>query len=111
VLELGSGYSTLVIQQALEHGSSHEVVDPWPSHLIARLGGQVAIRSESAATVPAALFDALGEDDILFVDTSHTVRPGGEVVRLVLDVLPGLRQGVVVQFHDFFRPFEYPRVF
>jgi Methyltransferase domain len=110
VLELGSGYSTLVIQQALEDGVVHEVVDPWPSPLLARLGARLTVRTQSAADVPEPLFEALGEGDILFVDTSHTVRPGGEVVRLVLEVLPQLRPGVIVQIHDFFRPFEYPRV-
>ena len=110
VLELGSGYSTLVIHEALEDGAVHEVVDPWPSPLLARLGGRLTVRPQSAADVPEPLFKALGEDDILFVDTSHTVRPGGEVVRLVLEVLPELRPGVIVQIHDFFRPFEYPRV-
>jgi hypothetical protein len=110
VLELGSGYSTLVIQDALEDGAIHEVVDPWPSPLLVRLGGRLNVRTESAAAVPEPLFDALGDGDILFVDTSHTVRPGGEVVRLVLEVLPKLRAGVIVQIHDFFRPFEYPRV-
>jgi hypothetical protein len=110
VLELGSGYSTLVIQEALGDGSLHEVVDPWPSPLLERVGNRITVHSESASTIPAALFESLGENDILFVDTSHTVRPGGEVVRLVLEVLPTLRPGVIVQFHDFFRPFEYPRV-
>ncbi len=32
------------------------------------------------------------------------------MVRLVLEVLPALEPGVIVHFHDFFRPFEYPRV-
>jgi hypothetical protein len=110
VLELGSGYSTLIIQQALAAGggASHEVVDPHPSELIPPEG--LTLHRESAATVPGSVFDALSAGDILFVDTSHVVRPGGEVVRVVLEVLPSLRSGVIVHFHDFFRPFEYPRV-
>lgn len=108
VLELGSGYSTLVIQQALEAGAGHEVVDPHPSALIPREG--VAVHRQSAASAPQQLFEALSERDILFVDTSHVIRPGGEVVRVVLEVLPTLAPGVTVHFHDFFRPFEYPRV-
>src|SRR5205807_9593176 len=35
----------------------------------------------------------------------------GEVVRLVLEVLPGLAPGVIIHFHDIFRPFAYPRIF
>lgn len=108
VLELGSGYSTLVIQQALETDARHEIVDPHPSAVIPR--ERVAVHRQSAASAPQQLFDALGERDILFVDTSHVIRPGGEVARVVLEVLPALAQGVTIHFHDFFRPFEYPRV-
>jgi hypothetical protein len=108
VLELGSGYSTLVIHQALEPGARHEVVDPHPSGLIPPDG--VTVHRRSAAAVPQHLFDALSERDILFVDTSHVIRPGGEVVRVVLEFLPALASGVTIHFHDFFRPFEYPRV-
>ena len=55
------------------------------------------------------VFDALGVNDILFVDTTHTVKIGSEVNRIVLDVLPRLGAGVVVHFHDIFSPWEYHR--
>ncbi len=114
VLELGSGFSTLTIERALQrnaHRAEHIVVDPFPSPLLTRLGGAIELRAESAADVPQALFDALGDGDVLFIDTSHVVRPGGEVVRLVLEVLAALRPGVTVHVHDIFRPYAYPRIF
>jgi predicted O-methyltransferase YrrM len=116
VLELGSGYSSLVIQEALKGNradgvdGAHEVVDPHPSSLLAATP-RAHVRRESGARVAEEVFATLGAGDVLFVDTSHTVRPGGEVVRLVLEVLPVLAPGVVVHFHDIYRPFEYPRVF
>jgi Methyltransferase domain len=113
VLELGSGYSTLVIQQALSRNPSpceHVLVDPHPSPLVSSLPA-VEVRTESAASTPKELFVSLDAGDVLFVDTSHVVRPGGEVVRLVLELLPTLAAGVVVHFHDIYRPYEYPRVF
>jgi hypothetical protein len=115
VLEIGSGYSTLVIAEALAANAAagrpaaHEVIDPHPSPLL-RSAREPHTRAESAADVEEAPFAALRAGDVLFVDTSHVVRPGGEVVRLVLEVLPILAPGVVVQFHDIYRPFEYPRV-
>jgi hypothetical protein len=48
---------------------------------------------------------------VLFVDTSHVVKRGGEVNRIVLGVLPRLRTGVLVHFHDVFLPYDYPRLF
>ena len=116
VLELGSGYSSLVIQEALAVNDSegveglHEVVDPHPSPLLAP-GARLHVHRESAAVVAEEVFTGLGAGDVLFIDTSHTVRPGGEVTRLVLEVLPILAPGVLVHFHDIYRPFEYPRVF
>ncbi len=80
VLELGSGYSTLVIAQALAangDGAQHEVVDPWPSELVSRARGRLTVRAQSAAAAPWELFASLGENDVLFVDTSHSLRPGG----------------------------------
>lgn len=116
VLELGSGYSTLVIQEALSRNArdgeaaTHEVVDPYPSPLLEGSEAQLLIHRQSAAAVEPARFQELEDRDILFVDTSHAVRPGGDVVRIVLEVLPTLGAGVVVHVHDIFRPFEYPRV-
>ncbi|HEY6763823.1 MAG TPA: class I SAM-dependent methyltransferase [Candidatus Sulfotelmatobacter sp.] len=57
----------------------------------------------------ADLEDVLGPNDILFIDSSHEVRPGNDVVRLFLNVVPRLRSGVVIHVHDIFLPFEYPR--
>jgi predicted O-methyltransferase YrrM len=116
VLELGSGFSTLIIDHALQANScavesAHEVVDPFPSPLLSVLEGRVRVRQESAAVLDLSVFAELKAGDLLFVDTSHSVRPGGEVVRLVLRILPTLAPGVVVHFHDIFVPFEYPRVF
>lgn len=117
VLELGSGFSTLFIERALADAgrpggpAGHIVVDPYPSPLLIHAPRPLDVRSISAAELPAREFDELAAGDILFVDTSHVVRPGGEVVRLVLELLATLQPGVIVHFHDIFRPYEYPRIF
>ena len=116
VLELGSGFSSLVIERALEDNAAggaravHEVVDPFPSPLLAHARTPVAVRTESAAETEPEAFSRLADGDVLFVDTTHVVRPGGEVVRVVLEVLPTLASGVRVHFHDIFTPFPYPRL-
>jgi hypothetical protein len=67
------------------------------------------LSTSCATTVPLEQFMSLEADDILFVDTSHTVKLGSEVNFVVLEVLPRLRSGVLVHFHDIFLPYEYPR--
>lgn len=115
VVEIGAGWSSLVIADAAVrnaaegHPMNHRVFDPHPSPLVARLPSHVAVSAQGALDIPDEHFDDLTAGDILFIDTTHTVKPGGDVVRLLLEVLPKVAPGVVVHVHDFFRPFEYPR--
>jgi methyltransferase family protein len=116
VLELGAGYSTLVAARAAEanrrDGRTTRLVscDPYPRDFLGNgVPGLDELRAISATDVSVSEFDALGAGDVLFVDTTHTVKIGGEVNYLFLDVLPRLRPGVFVQVHDIFLPFEYPR--
>jgi hypothetical protein len=114
--ELGSGYSSHVIHLAAEANThdgaplQHTIFDPFPFHdggLAPVAGAEVhAVRVEAA---DARVFDTLDAGDILFVDTTHTVRTGGDVTHIVLSILPRLRAGVMVHVHDVFLPFEYPR--
>lgn len=115
VVELGSGFSSAVLAHACEasrrDGSEcrYEIYDPYPRPWIPDLPGLAANHEVPAQEVPVEVFDALEANDILFVDTTHTVKIGSEVNRIVLDVLPRLAPGVVVQFHDIFTPWEYHR--
>lgn len=51
----------------------------------------------------------LNPGDLLFVDSTHTVKPGSEVNRIILDVLPRLAKEVYVHFHDIYFPYDYQR--
>ncbi len=59
--------------------------------------------------VPLSYFDDLQRNDILFIDSTHVVKTGSDVVFELFEILPRLHSGVVVHFHDVFYPFEYPR--
>jgi hypothetical protein len=116
ILELGSGYSTFVsaaaaLQNARE-GSPADLtaVDPAPrAELSAGIEGLARVELRDSRELSFEWFDELGPNDILFIDSSHAVKLGGELQWLVLDVLPRLRQNVLVHFHDVFLPYEYPR--
>jgi Methyltransferase domain len=115
VVELGSGFSSAVTAHACQANRAegaectYEIFDPYPRPWIPELPGLSGIRELPAQEVPLDVFDALEAGDVLFVDTTHTVKIGSEVNRIVLDVLPRLAPGVVVQFHDIFTPWEYHR--
>jgi len=115
-LELGSGYSTLVASEALRANSSEgrqgelSVLDPHPSpHVTARPELAARVSPVAAQELSEEAVDQLEPSDILFVDTSHTVKMGGDVNRIVLDLLPRVAPGVVVHFHDVFLPRDYSK--
>ena len=71
--------------------------------------GIISLITHKVEDVELGLFERLSSGDILFIDSSHVSRTGGDVNRLILDVLPRLKPGVIVHFHDIFLPWEYPR--
>jgi hypothetical protein len=86
------------------------VADPYPSEVLGRVRDRIDLRPATAETLEPEAFAELERGDLLFIDTTHTLRPGGDVIRLLLERVPALAPGVLVHVHDFFRPFEYPRV-
>ncbi|MBS1844828.1 MAG: class I SAM-dependent methyltransferase [Actinobacteria bacterium] len=118
VVELGSGFTTLLIGDAARRNLAedapieHLAFDPYPRQQI--FGKQppppTVFEPLSATEVPLDRLAALEAGDILFVDTTHTVKLGSDVNHIILNVLPALASGVLVHFHDIFLPWEYPRV-
>lgn len=115
ILEIGSGHSTRISAAACvanaRDGAATELVavDPSPREDLSGLAGLAALEPRDAREISWERFEALRPGDVLFVDTWHVAKLGSEVNWLVLDVLPRLRRGVWVHFHDVFLPYEYPR--
>lgn len=113
IIEIGSGHSTLVVAQSLlrnvDEGSpcQHRCVEPYEMGWLESIGVEVV--RVPVETLTTDFFATLASGDILFIDSSHVVRPGGDVNFLILDVLPTLAPGVIVHFHDIFSPADYPR--
>jgi hypothetical protein len=115
VVQVGAGVSTAVILLAAqEAGYPVDVVciDPFPSRYLVEMAraGKITLLSEMAQTVRLDALTAVGEGDLFFVDSTHTVQPGGEVNRIIFEVLPRLSAGTHVHFHDIHFPYDYPRV-
>lgn len=110
IVEVGSGYSTLLLAQAaLQNGDcAVHSIEPYPEEFLTRgVKGLTSLLEAKVEEVDPAFFDRLESGDILFIDSSHVVRIGGDVNFLFLQVLPRLRPGVIVHVHDIFLPYEY----
>jgi predicted O-methyltransferase YrrM len=117
IMEIGTGYSTRVLAAALKKNSERDhldgkliSVDPNPERFSPNGWKDMVIQiSKPVQDVDVKFFDRLGSGDILFIDSSHVVGVGTDVVREYLEILPRLRPGVIVHFHDIFLPSDYPR--
>jgi predicted O-methyltransferase YrrM len=114
IIEVGTGYSTRVLAAALQknHERDHlesELVsiDPFPERFSE--SGRVEQIPKAVQDVDLEFFDRLEPGDILFIDSSHVVAVGSDVVQLYLQVLPKLKRGVLIHVHDIFLPADYPR--
>jgi SAM-dependent methyltransferase/predicted O-methyltransferase YrrM len=113
MIEVGSGFSSLVTarvnRELLDGSMRFTCIEPYPrDFLIAGVDGITDLRVEKIQDTPVEVFSELGDGDVLFIDTSHTVKTGGDVTWLFHQVLPRLRPGVHVHVHDIFLPCDYP---
>ncbi|MFN0114558.1 MAG: class I SAM-dependent methyltransferase [Paracoccaceae bacterium] len=109
VIEVGSGVSTHFMARAIRDlGLATRItcIDPMPRRSIEALGVGFEPRILSAAD--AVLTDRLGENDILFIDSSHLLQPGFDLDIVLNRLMPRLAPGVIVHFHDIFLPYDYP---
>ncbi len=117
VIEIGSGFSSAVMLDTsdlfLERAVDFTFIDPSPQRLLAllRTGGELKGRlvQEKVQAVDVSLFESLGADDFLFIDSSHVGKVGSDVLHILFEILPRLKPGVIVHFHDILWPFEYPK--
>jgi len=110
-VEVGSGFSTRVIRRAIWDGSlSTRVrsIDPAPRIDVEGYADE-HLQSRVEELDASELARSLGVNDILFIDSSHTVTNGGDVPFLFLEVVPRLVPGVLIHVHDVFLPFDYPQ--
>lgn len=114
IVEIGSGSSTLVARHAVKQNMAddpryscrHVCIEPYEAPWLESTG--VTVFRERVEDVDRALFGELAAGDVLFIDSSHVIRPQGDVVTEYLEILPTLRSGVLVHVHDIFTPRDYP---
>ena len=114
IIEVGSGYSTLMAIKATrqnqldnpDYQCSHVCIEPFEMPWLETAG--VKVLRKKVEEVGLSFFAKLDENDILFIDSSHIIRPDGDVLFEYLELLPTLNKGVIVHIHDIFSPRNYP---
>jgi hypothetical protein len=116
VIEVGSGFSSAVMLDVNDRRPEPKMaltfIEPYPERLERLLtpGDRQSARliTKPVQQVPVTEFDVLEANDVLFIDSSHVSKAASDVNYLFFEVLPRLRDGVLVHVHDIFYPFEYP---
>src|SRR6266516_3767386 len=112
IIEVGSGFSSLVAAEAIAKNKNSGLIriEPFPLDFLRQgFPGLHSLIEKKVEDLDLEFFSQLDSGDILFIDSSHTVKIGGDVNYLFLEVLPRLKPGVIVHVHDIFLPFDYRR--
>ncbi len=114
IIEIGSGESTLIANLAVaanrrddpDYRCEQICIEPYEVDWLEGTG--VTVIRQVVEKIDLAIFDSLGANDILFIDSSHIIRPWGDVLREYHEIIPRLASGVLIHVHDIFSPRDYP---
>jgi len=117
IIEIGSGFSSALMLDTNERFFENRIdltfVEPNPERLYSLMKpddeSRVTVVTKLVQDIDSSCFSELAAGDMLFIDSSHVSKTGGDVNHLYLEVLPLLNPGVLVQIHDVFEGFEYPK--
>lgn len=116
IIEAGSGYSSAIMLDVNERffnsKASFIFIDPFPKRLLSLLNDEDTKQHQVIQTIvqeaDPAIFTKLERNDILFIDSSHISKVGSDLNYILFEILPLLKPGVLIHFHDIFYPFELP---
>lgn len=116
IIEAGSGYSSAAMLDTNDKFFGGEIemvfIEPYPVNLTNLSEGfpkKFTVLPSFIQDVPIETFDKLQANDILFIDSTHVAKAGSDVNCILFEILPALKSGVIIHFHDVFFPFEYPQ--
>jgi hypothetical protein len=110
LVEIGSGFSTLVAVEAVRRNGAGTItcIEPFPRPFL-RDNPAIDLREMRAQDVtPEWLDDALEDGDVLFIDSTHTVKTGSDCLHIYLRLLPQIRKNIFIHVHDVFLPYGLP---
>lgn len=113
IRQIGCGVTTAIALQATADEPGYDpmiqCIEPYPTAFLKQAAAEKRLQLESrpAQDMDTALLADLSPGDLLFVDSTHTVRVGSEVPQIMLEVIPHLPAGVWVHFHDIMLPYDF----
>ena len=111
IVEVGSGWSTLVADMACKANGAGEIVciEPFPPDFLRRIASVKTLVEQPVQQIPPDFFnDTLDDGDFLFIDSTHTVKHGSDCLHLYLSVLPRLTGSAFIHAHDIRLPETFP---
>lgn len=116
IIEIGSGFSTCVMLDVNEYCLNNETeitsIEPYPERLLSKIRineKNYQLNVNSVQQCDISIFEKLEKNDILFIDSSHVAKSGGDILYEYFKIIPRLQSGVIIHIHDIFFPFTYPK--
>ena len=112
VVEVGSGFSTLVADLALSRNGTGKLtlIEPYPKSWLRNLPTVDRLIERPVQDIPLSdLVTMVERAGMWFIDSTHTVKAGSDCLWLYLKAMPALSREVVIHSHDIFLPFGFPR--
>ena len=113
IIEIGSGHSSLIAKEAIKNNKEIDnftskliCIEPYENAWLEK--NNINVIRQKVEEVDIGIFSELDKNDILFIDSSHVIRPQGDIIKIFLEILPKLKSGVIIHIHDIFSPKDYP---
>ena len=111
IIEIGSGSSTRFAASACIMNETEGIhcelvaIEPFPTKELRKgFPGLARLIENKVQSVDLKEFE---DCDLLFIDSSHVVKIGGDVNYEILEIIPRLKKDCLVHFHDILLPGEY----
>ncbi len=102
IVEIGSGWSTLIAQMACARNGVGRIicVEPYPNEFLQAMQGIELIRRRAQDLETGFLNEVLQDGDVLFIDSTHTIKHDSDCLHIYLRILPAVAVDVTVHVHD-----------
>ena len=112
IIEIGSGQSSLIAMEAINNNKQIDnfiteltCIEPFENKWLEK--NDIRVIRKKVEEIDTDIFTDLSKGDILFIDSSHVIKPQGDIVKIFLEILPKLKSGVIIHIHDIFSPRDY----